>query len=172
MSCDSEENSNHLADPKTWEALPARARGPHSPMSCWLTGRMVSPEGRAGCKLQPGSHLSAQEGRKGGREAAALGEEIFLPLFSSCRTQQIKPPRTANQQLILAQIPQAQSCCSGDSCTGCSPGKAAAFLAEAALWSSSSRQRKADRGAQQDPVLETMKPLTWQVIACLPSEAE
>lgn len=83
-----------------------RARRPHSPTSCRLTGRTVSPEGRGGdgCNLQAGSHLSAQEGREGGCCFRERGD--FLPLFLSCRTQQIKPPRTANQQLILAEIPK------------------------------------------------------------------
>lgn len=97
------------------EALPMRARGPHSPTSCWLAGRTVSPEGMAATsKQEPPVSPSRREGR--GR-LLLQGKKRFSPVFFlSRRTQEIKSPRTANQQLILAEIPRGPELLRDDSC--------------------------------------------------------
>lgn len=63
----------------------------------------MSPEG--GTAATCGLGAICQRGRGGGSLPLGDGRD-FLPLFLSRRTQQIKPPRTANHQLILAQIPK------------------------------------------------------------------
>lgn len=61
---------------------------------------------RGGLQPPSRSHLSARAGEREEGGCCFRERSDFLLLFLSCRTQQIKSPRTANQQLTRAEIPR------------------------------------------------------------------
>lgn len=119
-------------------------------------------EGGDCCSLQAGSHLSAWEGKEGG---CCIQERDFLLLFLSCRTLQIKPLKTANQQLTLAQIPKGPARLQCQFLHSLLPGRHSCSLEllsslESVLTGGCKPHKTAELG------LENRKPPASQVTAC------
>lgn len=141
-------NSNHLVDPTSGK-LCLQGQGDHTaprPAGC-QAGRCHPRGGTAAtCRLGAICQRGREEGACRFRERGD-----FLPLFLSCRTQQIKPPRTANHQLILAQIPKGPALLQGR------------FLHRLLVAKAAAPRSPVLPRQTAEPVLENIRPLPSQV---------